>query len=68
MDLTLVDLGLLADPIRCIEAEPAALDAARFFAELPAHFDKGLPPEQIFARTEFIRAVVSHWPTGPARP
>ena len=68
MDLTRVDLGLLADPVRCVEAEPAALETARFFAELPAHFDKGLPEEQILARTVFIRVVVAHWPAGPARP
>jgi hypothetical protein len=68
MDLTMVDLGLLADPVRCGEAEPAALETARFFAELPVYFDNGLPAEQVFARSEFIRAVVAHWPAGPARP
>ena len=68
MDLTMVDLGLLANPIRCVEAEPAALDTARFFAELPAHLDKGLHADQIFARRLFIRAVAAHWPAGPARP
>ena len=56
MDLTMVDLGLLADPFRCSEAEPAALEVARFFAELPAHFDLALPEEQLVARTEFIRS------------
>ncbi len=64
----MVDLGLLADPLHCVEAEPAALDIARFFAELPARFDKGLPAEQVLARMEFIRAVTAHWPAGPARP
>ena len=68
MDLTMVDLGLLADPLRCLEAEPAALEIARFFAELPATFDGGLPAEQVLARTTFIRAVVTHWPDGPTRP
>ena len=68
MDLIMVDLGLLADPVRCIEAEPAALETARFFAELPARFDKGLPADQIVARREFVRAVAAHWPPGPARP
>ena len=68
MDLTMVDLALLADPVHCMEAEPAALDIARFFAELPAHLDTWLPADQIFARTLFIRAVAAHWAAGPARP
>ena len=68
MDLTMVDLGLLADPVRCSEAEPAALETARFFAELPAHFDRHLSIEQSVARIVFIRAVAAHWPAGPTRP
>ena len=68
MDLTMVDLGVLADPLHSAEAEPAALRIARFFAELPEHFDRGLPADQIFARGEFIRAVAAHWPAGPTRP
>ena len=68
MDLTMVDLGMLADPVHCVEAEPAALKIARLFAELPAHFDHGLPTEQVVARAEFIRAVAAHWPAVSARP
>ena len=68
MDLTMVDLGLLADPLHCAEAEPAALETARFFAELPEHFGRHLPVEQVVARNEFIRAVAAHWPPGLTRP
>ena len=68
MDLTMYDLGLLADPLRRSEVEPAALEAARFFVELPAMFDRQLSVEELVARTEFTRAVAAHWPAGPTRP
>jgi hypothetical protein len=68
MDLTMVDLGLLADPLRCSEMEPAAIKTARFFLDLPAQLDRHRPAEQILARAEFIRAVAEHWPAGPTRP
>ena len=68
MDLTMYDLGLLADPLRCSEVEPAALEAARFFVELPELFDRQLSIEEQVARTEFARALAAHWPAGPTRP
>lgn len=33
MDLTMIDLGLLADPLHCIGVEPAALETARFVGD-----------------------------------
>ena len=68
MDLTMVDLGALADPARCADAEPSALEMARFFVELPAQFERALSREQRAARALFIRVVAAHWPADGTRP
>jgi hypothetical protein len=68
MDLTMVDLGLLADPGRCAEVETAALETARVFAKLPALLERRLSSDELAARAEFIRLVAAHWPADPNRP